>query len=259
MLLVVVFITAADVSQQWQVIWGFFFATAFSFLAFLSHRLALDGMFAAIVVGVFVFGFGGWSAATIVILFFVSSAIVSGRWKIESLDLPDGARRSGKQVWANGFWLVVSLTVAVIFNAPVFIIAAMGAVATATADTWSTEVGTRLGKTTYLITDFQVVPSGTDGGISVIGTVAALAGSALIGAASIYVFSLQLGLFICIFAAGFLGSIVDSYFGAIFQRNNSSVSVPILQHTIYINNNLVNWMATGIGALLTITLKLIFI
>ncbi len=258
-LLVVVFISAADTPQQWHVILGLLLATAFSFLAFLFRRLTLDGMFSAIVVGIFILGFGGWSIAALVLLFFISSAAISGQWKMKSLDLPESARRSGKQVWANGFWIVISLTAAVIFDAPVFLVGAIGALATATADTWSTELGTRLKGATYLITNFKYVPAGTDGGISIKGTIAALLGSAMIAAASIVVFSLKLGFFISILAAGFLGSVADSYFGATLQRNNRSVTLPISNQQIAIDNNLVNGISTGVGALLAIILKVIII
>ncbi|WP_171032769.1 DUF92 domain-containing protein [Fodinibius saliphilus] len=257
--LVLIFISAAEVQQQWHVILGLLLATAFSFLAFLIQRLTLDGMFAAIVVGVFVLGFGGWSTAGILLIFFISSITLSKNTKKLQADLPKRIRRSGNQVWANGFWLVISLILYVIFDSQLFIVAAVGTIATATADTWSTEIGTRADNSTYLITNFRKVSIGTDGGVSIKGTIAGLLGSALIAAISIYVFSLQLALFICIFAAGFLGSVADSYFGAIFQRNNSSVTLPVINQTIPITNNIVNGISTGIGGVLAAILKLIVI
>nr|WP_276611269.1 DUF92 domain-containing protein [Fodinibius halophilus] len=258
-LLVVVFISAANVQQQWHVILGLLLATAFSFLAFLIQRLTLDGMFAAIVIGIFVLGFGGWPTVGVLLIFFISSVALSNTKSKLPADLPKDIRRDGKQVWANGFWLVVSLILYGIFNSPLFIIAALGSIATATADTWGTEVGTRLSNKTYLVTDFSKVATGSNGGVSIKGTIATVLGSTLIAAISIYVFSLQLAVFICIFAAGFLGSVADSYFGAIFQRNNSSVTLPVLNQTIPFSNNIVNGISTGIGGLLAAILKLIII
>lgn len=259
-LLVIIFIAAANTVQQWHIILGFILASAFSFLAFLFQHLTLDGMFAAIVVGTFVLGLGGWPAVAVLLLFFVSSAVVSSWGEVEWLDSSDNeARRDGLQVWANGFWLVISFVLMAVWVSPLFVIAGMGALAGATADTWGTEVGFRKGKSTYLITDFRSVPPGTDGGISVNGTVASLLGSAAIGGASIYFFSLDVVVFFCIFAAGFLGSLVDSYFGAIFQRNNSSVTLPVSKYRILIDNNIVNGISTGISALLAIILKLVFL
>jgi len=258
-LLVVVFIFAANTLQQWHVISGLLLSTTFSFLAFLFRRLSLDGMFSSIVVGVFILGFGGWGTAALVLLFFLSSAVISGQWKIQSSDLPDSARRTGRQVWANGFWIVVSLIGAAIFDAPIFLVGAIGALATATADTWSTELGTRLKGRTYLITNLNNVSTGTDGGISIKGTAAALLGSAMIAVVAMAVFSFQLGFFITILVAGFLGSVADSYFGATFQRSNCSVTLPISNQQININNDFVNAISTGVGALLAIIFKIIII
>lgn len=256
-LLVVVFISAASVTQQWNVILGLILSAGFSFAAFSLCRLTLDGMFAAIVTGTFVFGFGGWAATAVVLLFFITSAIISNQWKIQSADSPDDVRRDGLQVWANGFWLLVCLVLAVIFNLPIFIIGAMAVVATAAADTWATELGSTAPDATYLITSFETVTAGTDGAVSLRGTTAAIAASAMIAAVSVYVFSLSLSILLCIFIAGFLGCLVDSYLGATFQRNNRSVTIPVLQSTVSIDNNLVNGISTGAGALLAITLSLL--
>lgn len=253
-LLVVVFIFAASISQQWSIISGLILAGLFSFLTFLGRFLTLDGMFAAIVVGTFIFGLGGWQTAVVVLLFFISSALISGNKKPDR-NRAITARRDGLQVWSNGFWFVVCLIAFAFFNSNMFVIAALAAVATAAADTWGTELGSKYYRSTFLITNFRNVEPGTDGGISLKGTIASLFGSLVIGAASIYVFSLQFTVFLSIFTAGFLGSLVDSYFGATFQRNDNSVSLPVLHTKINIDNNLVNGISTGIGAMLAIILN----
>jgi len=258
-LLVVVFITAANTVQQWNILLGVLLSTAFALVAFLFQRLTLDGMFATAVVGTFIFGLGGLSIALVVLFFFVSSALVTGRWVPDSEESAQQVRRDGFQVWANGFWLIVCLVLAVIFNTKLFLLGALAAIATATADTWATELGSLAPQSTYLITNFQTVSPGTDGGISLRGTTAALAGAATIGSAGLYVFSLHFYIFIVIFTAGFLGCVLDSYFGAIFQRNNRSVTLPAWDIKISIDNNLVNGISTGAGALLAVIIKLLLV
>ena len=55
-----------------------------------------------------------------------------------------------------------------------------GAIAAATADTWSTEIGTVLGGTPrHLITTGREVPPGTSGGVTIAGTLSGLTGSVL--------------------------------------------------------------------------------
>lgn len=257
-LAVIVFITTASTSQQWNILLGLLLAAVFSFGAFVLTGLSLDGMFAATVVGTFVFGLGGWEAALVLVLFFVSSVSMSDRRKWLKEDVSESIRRDGRQVWANGFWIVVFLILATMFNTSLFLIAAMAAIATAAADTWGTELGSKSAKSTYLITNFEYVKPGTDGGISIRGTAAALLASVLISGITVYVFSLHLSVFIIILAAGFLGCLIDSYLGAFFQQNNRSVILPVLQKEIHFSNNLVNVISTGIGGLLALILKLFF-
>jgi len=251
------FIFGANTQVQWNIFLGIILAIIFAFLAFLFRRLTLDGMFAAMVAGTFIYGLGNWKTALIVLAFFITSAAISGKWKIQSPDLPNKARRNGLQVWANGFWLLICLILVSLFDQNIFLIGALASIATATADTWGTELGSNKTSATYLITTFENVKPGDDGGISFRGTIAAVGGSAMIAALSVYFFSLQFYIFLCILIAGFLGSVADSYFGAIFQKNNSSIAVPFSRVKIQIDNNLVNGLATGCGALLAIILKLL--
>lgn len=255
---VVIFIFSANSTQQWNVLMGIVLATVFSFGAFVFNGLSLDGMFSAIVVGMFAFGLGGWELAVILVLFFISSVGISYRPSWNTNKISEHPRRDGLQVWANGLWMVVFLICATIFDAPIFLIGAIAAIATATSDTWATELGSRDRDNTYLITTLKHANPGTDGAISIRGTGAALLAAAMISAVSVYVFSLHLSVFIIIFVTSFLGCIIDSYLGAIFQRNKRTVTIPAIKVERNFSNNLVNTLSTGLGGLLAIILKLFF-
>jgi uncharacterized protein (TIGR00297 family) len=255
---VIVFITTANSTQQWSILLGVLLATLFSLGAFILGGLSLDGMFAAIVVGTFAFGLGGWELAVVLLLFFISSVAISDRSKWREKNISQSVRRDGLQVWANGFWMVLFMVLAAIFDASIFLLGAIATIATAAADTWATELGSRASNGTYLITNFKKVKPGIDGGVSLKGTSAALLSGALISGVSVYVFSLHFSVFLVIFIAAFLGCMIDSYLGALFQQNKRSVIIPILNIEIDISNNLVNAISTGIGGLLAITSKLFF-
>ncbi|HEX6982734.1 MAG TPA: DUF92 domain-containing protein [Balneolaceae bacterium] len=256
-LLIVVFIFAANAEQHRAIILGLILASVCSFTVFLLRQLTLDGMFAAIVVGTFVFGLGGLAAAFVILLFFVSSVILSNYWKAKSFHWGE-ARRDGRQVWANSFALVLSLVLAAFFNSELFLTGAMAALATATADTWATELGDQSRQSTYLITTFQNIEPGADGGVSRQGSAAALAGSVMIALAAAFVFPLYFFDFIFIFLSGVFGCFADSWLGAVFQQKNKKISFPFFQQKIKIGNNLVNSLSTASGTLLAIILKLIF-
>ncbi|MEL7834920.1 DUF92 domain-containing protein [Fodinibius sp. Rm-B-1B1-1] len=255
---VVIFIVSADPTQQWNILVGIVLASIFSFGAFVFKGLSLDGMFSAIVVGIFAFGLGGWKLAVVLVLFFVSSVAISDRPTWGKNNIPEYSRRDGLQVWANSFWMVVFLICSTIFKAPIFLIGAIAAIATATSDTWATELGSKDRDNTYLITTFEHVAPGTDGAISVKGTGAALFAAVMISTVSVYVFSLHLSVFIIILITAFLGCFIDSYLGAIFQQNKRIVTVPATKVELKVSNNLVNTISTGLGGLLAIIFKLFF-
>ncbi|WP_440998658.1 DUF92 domain-containing protein [Fodinibius sp. SL11] len=255
---VIVFITAANTTQQWNILLGVLLAAFFSLGAFVFNGLSLDGMFSAIVIGTFAFGLGGWELAVVLLLFFISSVVISDRSKSRDQNISQSVRRGGLQVWANGFWVVLFLIGVAILNTQIFLIGAIAAIATAAADTWATELASRNPGSTYLITNFKKVNPGTDGGVSVKGTTSAIFAAAMISGVSVYVFSLHFSVFLIIFVAAFLGCLIDSYLGALFQQNKRSVMLPVLNFEINFSNNLVNAIATGIGGLLAITSKMFF-
>src|SRR5699024_7221156 len=115
----------------------------------------------------------------------------------------------------------------------------LASVAVATADTWATELRSNKSDATFLVTTRELVAPGTDGGVSLQGTVWALAGSAFIATLSALFFLLPLLFFFCIFIAGFLGCLLDSYLGAAFQYNHSPAGLPIVGNRIVIDNNMV--------------------
>jgi uncharacterized membrane protein len=87
------------------------------------------------------------------------------------------------------------------------------------ADTWSTELGVLSPIPPRLITTGRKVEQGTSGGITLIGTLAALGGAVLIGIIAIIFTSIsgwlyRLGIIII---AGLVGSLFDSVLGASVQ------------------------------------------
>ena len=91
--------------------------------------------------------------------------------------------------------------------------------ATVTADTWATELGTLSKRPPRVITNGCVVPAGTSGGISVMGTVVSLSGGLFIGVIAgllthnnVLLFTLIVGF------SGLVGSLVDSLLGSTVQQ-----------------------------------------
>ncbi|MDZ7714667.1 MAG: DUF92 domain-containing protein [Balneolaceae bacterium] len=252
--------------DHFQIISGFILASVFCLIALFLNLLTLDGAKSAGVLGTITYGLGGWGAAFLLLLFFISSSLISKKsvLKVEfhSHQYLEAVRRNGLQVWSNGFWFALFIVGAFMWDFQFFIMASLGALATAMADTWATELGSRRFKAkTYLISGLKKVDPGTDGGISIPGTFAAFTGSLIIALTAIYVFSFTLTNIFPILMAGFLGCLADSYFGAIWQQQDNPFTFPefVPGQTLNISNNFVNWASTGVGSLIAIILNLVLI
>ena len=141
-----------------------------------------------------------------------------------------GGRRSTRNVVANGatpaVLAVAAPLIADTWGPDVAAVAYVSAIAVAAADTFASEFGS-LAKKVYLITTFREVPAGVDGGVSLPGQVAALAGGlaiSLLGALLLGVFgtgdlAMQVTPWTVLLPAamGFLGCQVDSVLGATLE------------------------------------------
>jgi uncharacterized protein (TIGR00297 family) len=146
---------------------------------------------------------------------------------------PPGGRTAAQAMANLG---IAALVVAVAGQAwPVL---ALAALAEAAGDTSSSEIGMAfpgksfLGKT-WMITTFKPVPAGTDGGISLFGTMAALLGAASVAVAAVITSLVPASQITIIILAGFFGTLVDSLLGAVFERRG------------WLDNDLVNLFSTA--------------
>jgi uncharacterized protein (TIGR00297 family) len=146
--------------------------------------------------------------------------------------------RSASQVIAN---LGVAALFAAFSHAQILLAAALSftaaitALAEATADTVSSEIGQALGGSAFLITTRRRVPPGTDGAISLTGTLVGLIAAALVTMSALTFCPPKL--FACasavIFTSATAGFFFDSLLGATLERSG------------YINNDLVNFLSTA--------------
>jgi len=113
---------------------------------------------------------------------------------------------------------------------------ALAALAEAAADTGSSEIGMAFPGKTVLITTLKPVAAGTDGGISLVGTVAALLGAAAVAMVAVVSHLVPAMAAVPIIGAGFFGTLVDSLLGAIFERRGK------------LDNDLVNLFSTAATA-----------
>jgi uncharacterized protein (TIGR00297 family) len=125
--------------------------------------------------------------------------------------------------------------------------AAIAALAEATADTISSEIGQGIAGPAFLITNLRRVPAGTDGAVSLAGTFAGVLGAAAVILAGLprpFGSTTPL-LFTAALIAALAGLFFDSLLGATLERRG------------WLGNDLVNFFSTAVAALVSWPLVLL--
>jgi uncharacterized protein (TIGR00297 family) len=251
-------------------------------VAYAGHRaraLSPDGAVAAFLVGGAVFGFGGLGCAILLVLFFASSSLLSffkagdARKRQAADTFEKGGRRDAAQVLANGALAsVASLLLGVTAGSNLellFFGALVGAFAAATADTWATEIGVLSASDPRLVTTGKQVPAGTSGGITWLGSVAAMTGAGLIGIVGALLSLVSLvpsasppALIVAGLLGGTAGMLADSLLGATVQASyrcprcdkptesrvhRCGTTAELVRGLPWVNNDFVNVAATLVG------------
>jgi uncharacterized protein (TIGR00297 family) len=125
-----------------------------------------------------------------------------------------GGRRGAANVLANvSVAAFCALVAGLAPTGDIFRLAAAAALATALMDTVGTEIGQAVESPTALLPDFRRVPPGTDGAVSVAGTLAGLAAAALLAAAGFATFLLTARGVVAVVVAACLGTVLESLLG----------------------------------------------
>ena len=247
--LVFIFILSANADDHLRITLALALSLVCAFTAFILNWLTLDGFTSAVLFGLIAYGLGGLIGAVVVLAFFISSSLLSKDTLSEESLLDKKFRRDGLQVWSNGFWFTLWIIIWFLSKEDAFLVAGVASMAFATADTWASEVGGhRVKGKTWLITNFQQVKPGTDGGISLVGTTASLLGAFFIGSLFWFIEPASgVKSFFLISLGGFLGSFIDSWLGARFQgmKLHKRLKDIFARQITYVDNNLVNWLASG--------------
>lgn len=208
-----------------QIFTGFLLASLIAFAAYRAHSLSPSGAAGAVLVGGVIFGMGGWPWAVLLLTFFITSSALTRAFKKRKRGLNEkfskGGQRDIGQVLGNGGLAALLAGLWHFFPGEAWLWAGFAAaLAAVNADTWATEVGVLNPHPPRLITNLsKVVEKGTSGGISLIGTLAALAGAGLIGLLTVLFAPVAVSpaLGVVVTLAGLGGSLFDSLLGATVQ------------------------------------------
>jgi uncharacterized protein (TIGR00297 family) len=214
------------------VLWALGFTLAFAVSARRLRAVTLSGAVAGGVLAFLLFVAGGYGAFAALIAVFLLTWITTrtGHQRKRQLGTAEqGGGRSASQVIANIGVAAAAAVVGLVTRHPAAFVASAAALAEAAADTTSSEVGQAVSDSAYLITSFRQVPVGTDGGISIAGTLAGMAAAVAVAAVCWATRIIAAPWLLPVAAAGALGMFVDSFLGATLERrhrlNNDAVNL----------------------------------
>ena len=209
---------------------GLAFSVIITALAYRRGSLSQSGAAGALIVGTLIFGLGGWVWGVVLGVFFISSSLLSHFKEREKASVAEkfekGHRRDIGQVFANGGLGAFIAVLSAIAPADYWFFLFIGVMATVTADTWATELGTLSKAAPRLITSGRTVEVGTSGGVSPLGTGVSFVGGLLIGLtagllaplAGLLPWSAMLPVALIGALSGATGSLIDSLMGATIQQ-----------------------------------------
>ncbi|KAJ2964826.1 hypothetical protein NQZ79_g381 [Umbelopsis isabellina] len=208
-------------------------STLMAAYALRKKSLSKDGAAGAFILGLTTFSSNYW-------LFTIVLLIKADRKRLLEEDYEKSSERTVIQVICNGLvaGIVVTLYQSLFETSQnqlscfdrdklsiVMIWMYIGHYACCAGDTWASEIGILNKSWPILITTFQRVPPGTNGGISELGMLASFAGGATMGLSAAVTLALEqhchgfaYEIVLLGAAAGLVGSLIDSVLGATVQR-----------------------------------------
>lgn len=222
---------------------AFMFSLFLALFAYRQNIADVSAMLAATLLGVLIIVFTNINWYLILISFFLlGGAFTRYRYDyklMRGMAQSKAGVRSYENVFSNSITaLVLAVGYGVYEGANILLFAYLGAVATATGDTLASEIGETYKGKPVMITTFEPVRPGTDGGISILGELVCIGGSVITGILALVLGVIDLdasGISTYVFwvsivvLGGFAGTNFDSLLGATLQQkgwlSNSSVNL----------------------------------
>ena len=218
----------------------------------VSKLLTPTGLLHAWILGVLIWGTLGWAGYIVVWFYFLVGSGVTrvGRAQKEAAGIAE--KRSGargpENVWGSaavGTLCALGTLLVPVSYRSLFLLGYVASFSTKLSDTTASEVGKAYGQRTFLITTLQPVPRGTEGAVSLEGTLAGMVASVVIALLGWGVgLTDPLGIGLCVIAA-FVATTIESLIGATLQSQFE-----------WLTNEVVNGINTAIGAMVAVGLAI---
>jgi uncharacterized protein (TIGR00297 family) len=246
---------------------GLVVALAVAIVARRAGSLTTGGAAAAVALGTIAAG-AGWGWAVVLVAYFVVASLLTRyRHNTKRELMQDQVQKPGArdavQVLANGGLFGAAALFYWMTGNSLWMAIGAGALATSSADTWATEIGSLARSEARSIIGFYPVPTGTSGGVTLQGMVAAVGGAAFV-ALLVWLVRWPMPAVVAAASGGFFGAVLDSVMGASVQarrhcrkcnmmteqkEHRCGMPTDVVGGVHWIDNDDVNALATLYGAM----------
>jgi uncharacterized protein (TIGR00297 family) len=210
--------------------------------------LTPSGYIHAWILGVVIWGTLGWQGYVIVMFYFLVGSLVTRIGMAEKEARGIAEKRSGmrgpENVWGSALTATIC-AIAVLFSdsgvKELLLLGYVASFSTKLSDTIASEVGKAYGKHTFLITTLKPVDRGTEGAVSLEGTLAGIAASIVMALVATLIGTIDLLDVVWCAIAAFVATNIESVIGATLQSRFN-----------WLTNEVVNFINTLIGAVIAI-------
>jgi uncharacterized protein (TIGR00297 family) len=219
--------------------------TVLAILGYVARTVDVSGLIGGWLLGAIVLLFGGWQLYVVLLAFFVIGTATTKLGYRRKQRAGLAQEKEGRRGFSHAFSNVGVAALLAVASAAIpqmrtaLWLAAAAALATAAADTTASEVGQLLGRRTFLPLTLRPVPVGTEGAISIEGTLAGVTAALLVAlVAALAAFRTPaLRIVGPLVAAAFIGSWIESLAGNWNRTREKAVP-----------NGALNFFNTAVGA-----------
>jgi len=218
---------------------------AFTAVARWLRGVSFSGSIAGAIVCFVLYAYAGPGAFAALVSVFVLTWVATRFGYRRKQSLGTAEHREGRtagQVLANLTTATASALGFALNGNARFLVAMAAALSEAAADTVSSELGQAKSDRARLITNWELVAAGTDGGVTAMGTLAGIVAAAVVSGICLLTRLVPLRWAAVSLIAGVVGMLADSYLGAIFEGRR------------LLNNDWVNFLSTLVAAAVALLL-----
>jgi len=212
-----------------QLLTAFLVTAAFAALAYALGMISRSGALGGLVVGTTIYASLGSQGFAVLALFVIGGSLLTRlgyRNKQRTGTAQEhGGRRGARNALANCAVATLCAVLAATTGSELFTVAFVASLGAAFADTAESEIGQLFSRTPRLISTLQKVQPGTDGAISLPGTLAGAGTAGLTAALGLALNLLETpGSALLVAITAFLGTVADSLIGALSPRAGNELT-----------------------------------